>query len=51
MENEDAGVCLWDGQGVVNFQTKNLTHTTITERSQRENVCARIVHIKGKQWA
>ncbi len=51
MENEDGGMHLWDGQGIVNFQPKNLTHTTITKRSQREKVCARIVHIKGKQWA
>ncbi len=51
MENEDGGMYLWDGQGIVNFQPKNLTNTTITKRSQREKVCARIVHIKGKPWA
>ncbi len=51
MKNEDGGMYLWDGQGIVNFQPQNLTHTTITKRSQREKVCASIVHIKGKQCA
>ncbi len=50
MENEDGGVYRWDGQEIVNFQLKNLTPTTITKRSQQEKVCARIVHIKGKQY-
>ncbi len=51
MKNEDGGMYLWGGQGIVNFQPKKLTHTTITKRIQIEKVCARIVHIKCKQWA